>query len=210
MELTENSIEKEKKITVDFIYTEESEARRVKDTVSRKNFFLKHGYGVSLPQNVNFDNYFNFTEEEMLKKIKIEMDTERANEVQKVIIENWEEHQDLLKQFFLTLSSKIPKSYKVIFTQYGTGGSYNPPNKIIININENSTPQPFQTFVHEAIHCLIEDSIVKKYKLTQAEKESIVDYLMINTSAIQTTCPREKYQKFGPPSEELLRKVGVK
>jgi hypothetical protein len=211
MEFSEPSaeIKKEDRINLKFTYSEESEVSRVDDTYSRRNFFLEHGYSVSLPKNVNFDNYTEFTKEEVKEIIKEEMDADRAAAVSDEIQSEWEKNEDIFRDFFLTLSTDIPKDYTIIFTQYGVGGSYNPPNRIIINISEKATPNPFQTFIHEAIHCLIEKSIVQKYKLTQAEKESIVDYLMITSPAVQFACPRDKYQKFGPPSEELLIRVGL-
>ena len=74
-----------------------------------------------------------------------------------------EKYQDTINanQIFKTLNQnwgfKIFDNYKIILTYYGPGGSYH-----------------YKIF-HEAIHIGIEKNIIRKYNLSQQQKESIVD-----------------------------------
>jgi hypothetical protein len=87
---------------------------------------------------------------------------------------------------FSTIKDRLSKKLKEVFkkntletflvylTSYGAGGSYNPPNVIVFNINNKGG---LKTIIHEIIHLLIEDQ-VQKYKIQHWEKERIVDLIM--------------------------------
>jgi hypothetical protein len=67
----------------------------------------------------------------------------------------------------------------VTLTQYGTGGSYELPNQVFINIRSNYG-SPFSAFVHELVHLLVEKPVVKRHRLSHSAKEGLVDYLILN------------------------------
>ena len=85
-------------------------------------------------------------------------------------------------------SFKLFDSYQVVFTLYGTGGSYDPDEGIItILTNKEGSftkyKNPAYTIIHEISHMGMEYSIVQKYKLAHGIKERLVDtfvYLMFN------------------------------
>lgn len=74
---------------------------------------------------------------------------------------------------------KVFKTYTVVLTKYGPGGSYDTTKgKITILTSSNGEfkrPHPDHTIVHEIVHIGIEDSIIQKYKLSHWEKERLVD-----------------------------------
>ncbi len=78
------------------------------------------------------------------------------------------------------------KSYKIQFTLYGTGGSYDTDEgSIILWTNKEgqfmSYENPANTIIHEITHMGMEYSLVQKYQLPHGLKERVVDtfvYLM--------------------------------
>ena len=79
------------------------------------------------------------------------------------------------------------------------GGSYNEKTgKIIIRINDDgdfSRNQPEHTPIHEITHLGIEEIIVKKYQLTQDEKERLVDSMV--SILFHDLLPTYKFQSVG-------------
>lgn len=141
-------------------YEIEYERQRVKFTLSKLKWYKDNGYNVNVP---------NGTIEEEFKK----EDYERA--AKKLM----EEFNKIKKHFADKLTEKfgseIPKEFEVILTKYGTGGSYNLPNKVIINIL-NKKPN-IETFKHEIIHLLVEKN-VQRNKLSHWEKEKLVEDIL--------------------------------
>ena len=76
---------------------------------------------------------------------------------------------------------KIFPKYKVLLTRYGSGGSYYPDEGKILtitNIDGNLKESCLgEALVHEITHIGIEKNIVKKFKLTELEKERLVDLI---------------------------------
>lgn len=76
---------------------------------------------------------------------------------------------------------KIFPKYKVLLTRYGSGGSYYPDEgKLLTITNINGSLKescPGEALVHEITHIGIEKNIVKKFKLTELEKERLVDLI---------------------------------
>lgn len=77
-------------------------------------------------------------------------------------------------------------TYQIIFTLYGTGGSYDPDAGTITLLTNQAGDfmnyrQPANTIIHEITHMGMEYSIVQKYNLSHGLKERLVDtfvYLM--------------------------------
>lgn len=75
---------------------------------------------------------------------------------------------------------KVFDSYDVVFTLYGTGGSYDPDRGLVTLFTTDKGKfmlyeNPANTIIHEIIHMGIEKSIVQKYNLSHQQKERIVD-----------------------------------
>lgn len=193
---------------ISFIYDPKYELQEVKETIKDKDFLQKYRYDFSLPKGITFENFDTFTDKQISEIIEQEMDNKKAQATTDKIINNWQRYGKSLTAFLKTLPGDFPDEFKIIYTRYGTGGSYLPPDKIIINIGQNYPS--FSNFIHEAVHNMIEKNIVARFGLTQSEKESIVDWIMINTPAIQESTGENNYQGYGPPSETLLKRVGLK
>ena len=90
--------------------------------------------------------------------------------------------------------------YKVLFTLYGTGGSYDPDEGTITLLTNKEGgfmkyKNPAYTIIHEITHMGMEYSIIRKYNLSHGLKERIVDtfvYLMF-----QEKLPEYKIQNMG-------------
>ncbi len=93
--------------------------------------------------------------------------------------------------------------YKVVFTLYGTGGSYDPDEGIITLLTNKEGgfmkyTNPAYTIIHEITHMGMEYSIVQKYNLAHGLKERLVDtfvYLMFKEKL-----PEYKIQNMGDGS----------
>ncbi len=106
---------------------------------------------------------------------------------------------------------KTFEKYQVVFTLYGTGGSYD-PDEGIITLLTNSTggfmkyENPAYTIIHEITHMGMEYSIVQKYQVSHGLKERLVDtfvYLMF-----QEELPEYKIQRMG--DERIDENLNVK
>ena len=92
--------------------------------------------------------------------------------------------QNNIEQIFTKLNKnwgfKVYNQYDIYITYYGTGGSYyclEDRGKIILKYKPILNKPYEMTVFHEAIHIGIEQNIIQKYKLSQMEKETIVDAL---------------------------------
>lgn len=67
--------------------------------------------------------------------------------------------------------------YKIFLTRYGAGGSYNFPNKVIINIDLFSGDDLLLTAIHEIVHLIVEP-LVNLYQINHWTKERLVDLII--------------------------------
>ncbi len=84
----------------------------------------------------------------------------------------------LLAQFQKPWGFQAEKSYEVLLTRYGTGGSYNTEGKNYIRMRTTADgsfvrENPAATPIHEITHLCVQH-LVQKYGLTFAEKEDLV------------------------------------
>lgn len=73
---------------------------------------------------------------------------------------------------------KLFSEYEVRLTAYGTGGSYLFESGDVVMIAKKSGKYgmpPLHIVVHEILHLGIEESIIKRFNLTHAEREGLVD-----------------------------------
>ena len=77
---------------------------------------------------------------------------------------------------------KLPSQLDIVCA-YGRGGSYFPgPTPIILfRASDHSGIGLYSTFIHEFVHLLIEEPIIKKYSVPQNLKERIVDLICLET-----------------------------
>ncbi|MEO1032130.1 MAG: hypothetical protein AAFX55_12030 [Bacteroidota bacterium] len=181
--------------------TIEQETTSIWRTINDISFLEKQGYRINLPKDTLFDALIakskngtfgndDFTTIYTLIETQFFDPNNYAQAIQKV--ESQVELMNTLVNEIDTQKNqwdwkfKMFDTYKVVFTLYGTGGSYDPDEGIITLLtNQNGKfmnyKQPANTIIHEIVHMGMEYSIVQKYKLSHGLKERLVDtfvYLM--------------------------------
>lgn len=90
-------------------------------------------------------------------------------------IENeWGSQKEEFFKKLRTLGLSTQNQYNVIFTIYGTGGSYHSPNTIVVNLNRGENV--CRTIFHEIIHLTIEP-LIQKFKIGHWTKERLVNLI---------------------------------
>lgn len=158
-------------MNINIKYGIDFEINRVKNTLIKLDWYISQGYGPRLPYGIKKDS----SEQEIQNQIKKEYAEKKYKEVGEKIIYDFSIIQ---KTFTKTVKNifgeEIPDTFLINLTNYGVGGSYNVPNVVIFNINNQKW---FKTLIHEIIHILIEPSI-HEYKIQHWEKERIVDLIL--------------------------------
>lgn len=164
-------------------YSAEQEARRVEETLKRREWFEKNGYkwkNFSYPAGMEINKMdsgeVKYSVEEISKFISAEYIEENYIEVINFLQTEWGRVVNEFRTKLENCSLLLQDEYNVILTRYGTGGSYHPPDTVQLNIRFLNRPkiEVFKTLIHEVIHLAIHDSIIK-YQVTQWQKERIVD-----------------------------------
>jgi hypothetical protein len=155
-------------------YSIGAEKQRIWNAIKNLSWYKKLGYVPCFPKNIN-------PETDSLEKIYATLRGEyKEKDYKKAAAVIRKKFSKIENNFYSRIQKvcgkKIRKNYKLVITKYGVGGSYAPPNKIIININAGS---PINTLLHEITHLAIEPYI-QKYKIKQNEKERIVDLILIS------------------------------
>jgi hypothetical protein len=191
-------------VKINFIYDVESESNRVNDAFKRKEHFLKYNYKVRLPEGFSLegDNLGN-----LKSQIEKEINSPLVNDVKSDITGNWAKYQSEIINLLDSIGGQIPNEINVVLTKYGVGGSYWPPQKILINVNYKKY---FENFLQELIHCCIEESIIEKYHLDHQQKEGVVDWIFLNNPFLINTFPDYSQQpKSILPTNEFINKTGL-
>lgn len=163
--------------------TEEQELKRVLNYVNNIEFYKQNTYQLSLPENLGDD----FQEEKIKRQVFVEYNPKKFEPKLSEILLNWKRIE---KVFFddaqTVLQVKPLPEYECLITQYGTGGSYHPPNVIIANIKSRFLGA--YTIAHELIHLLIHD-LIDKNKIDHWQKERLVDHYLFKILHV------DRYQK---------------
>ena len=202
----------------------EAETSSVWCTINDYNFLESQGYQIHLPKgdfidsliakskagkfgNEDYSSIFRYLEDEVFNmneydsaRVKVENRLEKINTLVSQLIQekkNW-------NWYFKTF-----ESYPIVFTLYGTGGSYDPDTGTITILtnrigNFMRYQDPTNTIIHEITHMGIEYSIVQKYNLEHRLNERIVDtivYLLFNEEL-----PNYRIQSMGDTSIDALLK----
>lgn len=177
------------------IPTIEQEASSIWRTINDITFLEKQGYNINLPENEtiqslieksknnNFGNadfaaIYNLLESNIYNKADYEKALKEVKAQENLL-------NSLVKELKTNKASwnwdfKVFDVYNVIFTLYGTGGSYDPDNgRVTLYTNLKGEfmnyKKPANTIIHEIVHMGIEESIVQNYNLPHGLKEQIVD-----------------------------------
>mgnify|MGYP001614003526 FL=1 len=155
-------------------YGKKFEINRIKSTLAKLEWYKSRGYKPLLLKNIiderKIEEYVERDFEEKDYKDKGEELVKQFLKVKEIFISK-------LKSFIKT---GLPKEIDLIVTKYGVGGSYSPPNRIVVNILGNQANKPLlEVLKHEIIHLLVEDEIVRR-KLSHRDKEQFVKDIETN------------------------------
>lgn len=183
--------------------TVQQEATSIWRTINDITFLKNQGYQINLPKDPLIDSLITkatkgtFSNEDFsaiyaLVDSKVFDEKKYTKAIQKV-----KNQKDLLNGLIDEIvheksnwdwDFKLFNTYKIVFTLYGTGGSYD-PDEGIITLLTNAKGEfmkyknPANTIIHEITHMGMEDAIVRKYNLSHGLKERMVDtfvYLMFS------------------------------
>ena len=153
-------------IELKFEFSIESEIKRVENTLAKINWYKKNGYKPYLPND----------RANIKSAVIKEYDGALFNKVSIAITRDWNNFSGDLATKLASINLKYEPIYKVKLTKYGVSGSYNLPNKIVLNVREKGTKDLIRTIIHEIIHLAIEDLIIK-FKVSHWQKERLVDLI---------------------------------
>jgi len=202
------------KVTIPSI---EQEATSIWRTINDIAFFQKQGYRVNLPDhplidslidkstngqfgNNHFAAIYQLLEDNVYKKEHYQIAHEKVTKDVKLI--NQLIHRLLTSKRNWDWSFKTFRQYEVVFTLYGTGGSYDPDQGTITLFTTAdgrfmNYDSPANTIMHEIVHMGIEHSLIQKYKLSHGLKERIVDQMTF--LLFKRFLPEYKVQPMGDP-----------
>lgn len=146
-------------------YSQDFEIERIRKTILKMDWYKKHNYYPIVPLGARLDNLNEIVKKEFIEKEYLLTKERLLKEFDKKLI------KELEKQ----IKRKLPKKIVIYLTKYGMAGSYNLPNKVIINFKK--TKNLINCLKHELIHLLIEEEVQKK-GLSQEEKEKLVEEIM--------------------------------
>jgi len=195
--------------------TIEQEATSIWRTINDITFFEKQGYTINLPKhslidslitkskngtfgNEDFTAIYTLVETKVFDKKNYELAIQKVTN-QTELINNLIYVIDSSKSEWDWKFNMFDK-YRIIFTLYGTGGSYDPVEGTITLLTNKeggfmNYKNPANTIIHEITHMGMEYSIVRKYNIADGLKERIVDtfvYLMFKEKL-----PEYKIQNMG-------------
>jgi hypothetical protein len=161
-------------------YSKDSEKSHVKDILSKATWYKKQGYAeiVRLPGNTTLSETKEDTNKDaLLIVVEKEYDEALFCKIASGIQEDWLNLcKKLQSQYMNEMSLSFHKSYEINLTRYGTNGSYDEPNKIILNIHNKEPKMITRIIFHEILHLAIEP-LIRKYKVRHWRKERIVDLI---------------------------------
>ncbi|WP_281990064.1 hypothetical protein [Aquimarina aggregata] len=175
--------------------TIEQEATSIWRTINDITFFEKQGYKINLPKdslidslitkskngtfgNEDFNTIYTLVETKIFDKKNYEPAIQKVTN-QTELISSLVYEIDTSKHQWHWNFNMFDK-YRIIFTLFGTGGSYDPDEgtiTLLTNMKGDfmNYKNPVNTIIHEITHMGMEYSIVRKYNLTHGLKERIVD-----------------------------------
>lgn len=189
------------------------EIQRVISVAKRAEWYEKMKYRLSLPKGIALAEIKNFSTNQIKKAVAKEYKEENYEKAKLHIQKEWNGNCAGLKEKIIKNGLQPHDAYIIFLTKYGVGGSYELPNKIIINFKTIEIADMPRVIIHEIIHLAIEP-LIQKHETRHWEKERIVDLLFnridrtlsrmqnitINTQKIDTS-----FGKFFPDIEKILQ-----
>ena len=166
-----------KKINFFIKYSKEFEIQRVLSTKRKLKWYFDNGYNLSnsvLPKNMSVEELEKKSEKEIIKYVNEEYSGEVFKTHEQAINSLLPDYLNKLSNYFFEINIELLSNIEIKLTKYGTAGSYNFPDIIIVNVLKFFNIGLIRNILHETIHLHIQ-SLIDKYKIGQWEKEIIVD-----------------------------------
>lgn len=173
----------EKPSELNFEYSIDHDTQRVKTTLGKIAWYESQGYNwQNFPHPNGIDTAklksgeITYSDDDINKLVSDEYSEESYSKTAEYLKNEWVNLAEIFKSQLKECSLPTVDDYKIVLTKYGSGGSYNIPDTVILNLNvKNKTERNFFiTMIHEMIHLSIEE-LIRKYRLSQWQKERIVD-----------------------------------
>lgn len=180
---------------IKIIYSEEFEVQRVINTIKKLDWYVENGYGKYLyfPKALQKEELKNYSEEEIRNAVADEYSESFYKEYEDFLLDSWQGMSEEIDLAFSKSNLQGQAEYKVYFTIYGVGGSYDLPNVIIIRIKNQSLETVRVIVMHEIVHLAIEEDIIKHH-IGQKEKERIVDLFFARNFTKQPAMKQKIYE----------------
>jgi hypothetical protein len=192
------------------IPTVTDETNYVWNLLKHIGFYYRNGYKPSFPKDDTIDelvakatagtlsyNDYRRLSDVMIHKVYATTDYSTSYKLVADKLDSANSAIVKFKRFRREWGFYIPNHYTIIFTLYGTGGSYDPEEGVIyLKTTKDGgftrSPNPLDTIIHEAVHIGIEKAVVKRYGISQWTKERIVDQFMMHN--FLDICPDYRMQ----------------
>lgn len=197
-------------------YSIDFEVERILGTIKKIEWYKTNGYTVNLPESLDLSDIDKITKEDIKEAVTKEYEEQNYLLAKKYIEGNWIKFDEAFVANALSTKLVIQDQYAILLTRYGVGGSYNLPNKIIINIRRMFEFGLIMTIAHETTHLLIQP-LVEKYNIDHWIKERIVDMLLeqfaqklnkFQSIPVDTQKIDEVFNKNYPDVELILKLLG--
>lgn len=169
------------------------ECANIWQTIKDISFFETNHYSLSLPQNEMITYLLEKSRKDSLlvedydslctlisRRVYSREDYEKGYQNILQATPLLEKAISILSEIHSKWEFKMFPQYQLDLTLYGPGGSYDPETgRILLMTRPDGSfkgyNNPVNTIIHEMIHIGIEESIVKKYRLSHTLKEQLVD-----------------------------------
>ncbi len=166
--------------TLSIIYSREFDTQRVLNTIGKLEWYIEHKYDqqLSFPKTLDKEKLKGYSEDDIRLAVDREYSEEKYSQNEDFLLSYWKKVSREIASAFSLSGLVCPNQYRIFFTKYGTGGSYDMPDTVIVNLNKVSGISMVKTVVHEIIHLGIE-KYIDEYAIDQPTKERIVDLFFV-------------------------------
>lgn len=166
-------------IHINIKYSPEYDAIQVENALRNLEWFKKRypDFIINLPEALKDASGTDSSQESILNAVRSEFDPAYYQSIEKSFRDEWEGASGEVSRSLRSIFTEIPSEYNVIITRYGIGGSYNPPNLVILNCEIYSVSRLIGVLIHEIVHIYLEPLIVR-YDVQHDTKERLVDLII--------------------------------
>lgn len=161
-------------VQLQFHYSKEYELERVRYTLSRADFYKSNGYTPTLPAGLDLERG---SDSDALESVVREYDNEYFAYYEDSLLSKCREHDGILQSMEKAGIIRGDPPYVIYLTRYGVGGSYGPPDEVVLKVWEREvSDRGFGTLLHELVHLHINNWVVE-HELSHWQKERLVDLI---------------------------------